>query len=119
NYDPDKILDVVSDALAGMVESGLAPNLAFVPLDLQSEWMLRFKIRVEDRKTYLVLPNIKLRLINSWNKFPFQDIVIIDKTKCKWIYHEFAGSRIKCSIPPPTDPESTTVKINVETRGTF
>jgi len=116
-YDPDHILEIIAEEVKKMNESGVNPNLAFVPLSLLSDWRSLGKIKY-DKGVTLPVSGANLRLIHSWKGFEFQDVVIVDRTRCQWLYQEFEGSRLKCCIPPMKSG-LVGIEIEAESRGLF
>ncbi len=115
-YDPDQILEAVEQAVARMAKKNM-PNIAFVPLSLISDLMLRFKIKY-DRGEILRLRNAELHIIHSWKGFPFRDIVIIDRNQCLWLCQKVDQGRIRVSISPSKTKPSE-VSVEAEARGLF
>src|SRR5208337_2786641 len=91
-------------------------NLALVPLNLMMDWVRTFKVKYEPRST-LSFPEAKLKLVSSWDRWNFHDIVIIDRNRCQWLYEEFNGKRLDTSIM--SGKTGPTVQINVRARGKF
>ena len=118
-YNPDQILNAVTQEVGNLVAAETKPSLAFVPLPLFTEWTMRHINSISyDKGRILRLPQASLHLILSWRGFSFQDIVILDGTRCQWLYEEFSGSRVKCSVAQ-TASQLDKVEVDAQSRGLF
>jgi hypothetical protein len=114
--DSGHIFEEVRSLVREMVAKKNAPDLALVPLNLMMDWVRTFKVKYEPHPT-LSFPGAKLKLVHSWDRWKFRDIVIIDRNRCQWLYEEFNGKRLDPSIMP--GKTGSTVQINVRARGRF
>lgn len=112
-YDPDRICDVIIET----ARNQSAPNLVFMPLDLLTEWEKRLRVEYTPNPT-LSLSNAKLELVYVLKDSSFQDIAILDKLKCQWLYEDFHGSRLEVHVELSSH-ESNKVSIDIRNRGLF
>jgi hypothetical protein len=114
-YDSNALLTALTDEVAHMQNEGLEPSLVFLPLKLVSDWWT--ESRVEYNQMRLVLSSTTLDYIHSVNVFEFNDIVILDANRCKWLHEVYGDGRLQVSATPSVP--SRTVRIDARTRGRF
>jgi len=116
-YDPDLIFETVANQVREMSNEQSIPNLVFLPLEVQMDWLRALRVRFEPEEV-LPFPEAKLKMIHSWKGLPFNDIIIICRNRCQWLYQEFDGSRLRCSIVP-IESDKRKLKVEVENRGLY
>jgi len=113
-YNPDQIWNTLEDQVSQMIRAQNKPNLAFVPLPLLMDWTKGRKVSFAPEET-LILSDAQLKVVHSWKKLPFKDILVVNKSLCKWPFQMFDGKRLRTCIIA----ETSTVRIDVQSRGMF
>jgi len=107
------VFDKIKYIFSQMRNSGHNPSVIFLPLELTKKFVL------DHHSNYRILKIddiFSLKIVNSSNQWPFEEIVILDKTAGLWTYKPINNSeeRVSVEITPEEDNEST-MKILVQT----
>jgi hypothetical protein len=108
-------------------KNGYEPNVVFLPLDLLTELKkesykkdspLYGTIIRTDRKEWYNSSGKNLKIVHSWNKIPFDDVVILDKSALSWKYRvdDVTNKRAFVNFKENKD-DKTIVNITLKTVG--
>ncbi|MGC1122280.1 MAG: hypothetical protein WBA22_14410 [Candidatus Methanofastidiosia archaeon] len=108
-------------------ENGYEPNVVFLPLNLLTELKreshkkdspIHGTITRTNRKEWYNSSGDNLKIIHSWNKMPFEDVVILDKTAISWKHQidNATDQRVFVNFEEDTD-DKTIVNVSLKTVG--
>jgi len=89
----DDFLSQLNTSIQILIDSGFTPDVMFLPLDIKSH--LSFKnYQYFDGGNFIFDKNFTLKIINSWNGLPFDNIIIFDSSKLQLEYESDSSERI-------------------------
>jgi len=85
HQDTIEFVEQIRSSIINLKNKKQSPNIIFVPLDIEME-LLKHRL-VDFRETRrLKIDDTELHIVNSWNKFDFDDIIIFDSNHLKMTY---------------------------------